>query len=770
VPPSPDPGGGAASFQAVARLRIADSVGRVLGGRYRLNHPLGTGASAHVYVAEDVRLGRRVAVKILHPGLADDEAFLRSFESEAHVVATLQHPNILHVYDHGEDGGSAYIVTELLAGGSLRALLDRGHLLTPSQATAVAFGVAEALDHAHRRGFVHRDIKPANLLFDDEGRVVLADFGLAQALAAATWTQQPGELLGTARYAAPEQARGHPLGARADIYALALVLTEATTGVLPFVTDTALGTLMARLEDPLRVPPPGAGPLGAVLEAAGAVEPGDRLDAAGLVRALEAVAAELPPPTPLPLAGLPAGGAVDRDGDPTELGARPRRGRGAGDLPTVLVDRRSTVGPDWGAPLDLPPPPPAPLPPAAAAPAAAAPAAAAPAAAAPAPARTAPARTGVAGTGAAGTGVAGTGVAGTGVAGNGVAGNGVAENAPARTAGAAAHPGPGGPEVGPVPPPGVGPVVAPPDEAAATKTGGDRSRGHRGRVLAGVVVLVVVVAGGVTGWVVTHRPVPLEAVPLLHGRSEAQAAAVLARRHLVLDVVGRSYDSAPKGTVTGQAPASGRLREHATVTVTVSLGPEPVRVPPLGGTSVADAERLIRAVGLVVGRVTTTTSVTVAAGDVISAAPATGRLLPGQHVDLVVSTGKPTVTVPLLAGPSVQSYSAAAAALRGAHLAPAEELAYSDSVPAGEVVTTDPAPHARALYGAAVTVVVSKGPDLVAVPDVTGDSVARADAVLGADGFDVTGVTGNPNDRVVATTPAAGQSVLAGSRVQIVTR
>src|SRR4051812_23980209 len=150
--------------------RIADQVGRVLGGRYRLLAPIGTGASAHVYLADDTRLRRRVAVKVLHAALADDQAFLRRFQAEAEAVAALRHPHIMNVYAHGDDDGSPYLILELLSGGSLRSVLQRGQRLSPSQALLVGLEAGRALEYAHRRGLVHRDIKPANLLFDEEGR------------------------------------------------------------------------------------------------------------------------------------------------------------------------------------------------------------------------------------------------------------------------------------------------------------------------------------------------------------------------------------------------------------------------------------------------------------------------------------------------------------------------------------------------------------------------------------------------------------------------
>ena len=216
-----------------------DLAGRVLADRYRLLVPIGTGASGRVYAAEDIRLRRRVAVKVLHSALAEDAGFLRRFRAEAQVAASLHHPNIMAVYDWGEDE-QPFMVVELLEGGSLRAMLDRGNLLTISQAARLGRDVAGALDYAPR-GIVHRDVKPANLLFDDDGRLRIADFGLARAIAEAAWTEPAERVFGTARCVIPEQARGVQLGS--DLYSLALVLVEAVTGHIPFAADTTLGTL-----------------------------------------------------------------------------------------------------------------------------------------------------------------------------------------------------------------------------------------------------------------------------------------------------------------------------------------------------------------------------------------------------------------------------------------------------------------------------------------------------------------------------------------------
>ena len=187
---------------------ITDSIGRVLGKRYRLLSALGTGASAHVFLAEDVSLQRLVAVKVLQPGLATDNAFLKRFRAEARSVASLNHPHVLRVFDWGEDTDGPYLVLEYLGGGSLRDLLDRDVRLTHSQAAQLGAEVAQGLAYAHVRGLVHRDIKPANLLFDEESRVRVADFGVARALAEAAWTEPAGAMVGTARYISPEAAEG----------------------------------------------------------------------------------------------------------------------------------------------------------------------------------------------------------------------------------------------------------------------------------------------------------------------------------------------------------------------------------------------------------------------------------------------------------------------------------------------------------------------------------------------------------------------------------
>src|ERR687894_182505 len=203
--------------------RMTEQIGRVLGGRYRLLSPLGSGASAQVYLADDVRLRRQVAVKVLHPAFADDESFLRRFRAEAQAAASLSHPHLLAAFDWSGDGQTPFLVTEYLAGGRLRGIVD--------------------------------------------GRLHTADFGLARAIAEAGWTET-GAVLGTARYASPEQARGEQVDGRSDVYSLALVVVEAVTGQVPFTTDTATGPLIAQLDRSIDVPEE-VGPLAPLLRRAG---------------------------------------------------------------------------------------------------------------------------------------------------------------------------------------------------------------------------------------------------------------------------------------------------------------------------------------------------------------------------------------------------------------------------------------------------------------------------------------------------------------------
>lgn len=207
--------------------------GRLLGGRYRIDRPLGGGGMALVYLGRDELLDRLVAIKMLRPEFVDDEDFVGRFKLEAKAAARLSHPNIVAIYDVGRDDGLDYIVMEYVNGQTLKERIKTAGSLPPQGAVDIAVQVLAALEHAHSHGVVHRDIKPQNILLTGSGQVKVADFGIARAVGTQTLTDA-GPIMGSAHYVSPEQASGLPTGARTDLYSLGVVLFEMLTGALPF--------------------------------------------------------------------------------------------------------------------------------------------------------------------------------------------------------------------------------------------------------------------------------------------------------------------------------------------------------------------------------------------------------------------------------------------------------------------------------------------------------------------------------------------------------
>ena len=727
--------------------RMTDEIGRVLGDRYRLVAPVGMGASAQVFLADDVRLRRRVAVKLLHPALVDDQDFLRRFRTEVQAAAALRHPHIVVTHDWGDDGG-AYIVSEYLAGGSLRGLLDRGNRLTPSQALQVGLAAARALEYAHSRGMVHRAVKPSNVLFGDDGRMRIADFGLARALAEAAWTEPQGSVLGTARYAAPEQARGQSLGGRADVYALALVLVEAVTGKVPFASDTVIGTLMARVDHDLEVPAE-LGPLREPLERAGRSDPDERLDAAGLATALMAVAGMLPHPAALPLAG-----AIPDDDGP---------GDDVRD-PTLIVLPESPV----------PDPPPA---------------------------------SGVAanGTLAAGSAVllqpdpvpvipaehAGPGpaaVAAALAAAGAATGTGTTaatpdtdakspklydaaledddEAAPAKAPALAAATATGGAasRVDAAP---AGPAA--PAAATPATNDDDEGRPRRTRVLWIVLgaLLLVAAAGGTALALLADRP-PTHPIPTL-AATQAAATRQLTALGFKVHAEHLRRDGTKPGQVLGSRPPAGRrVAEGHTVTLLVSDGQTLVKVPAhLAGKPEAAAVAFLKHQGLAVAPSQHQYSETVAADTVLSYVGSPPAQLPrGSTVRLLVSAGpKPRVL------PDVSGLTPAQAAqqLTDLGLVPVTVKVFSDSVDSGGLIGLNPASGQSVGRGSTVQVLVSKGPELVAVPSMKGiKTIQDAIAALEAVGLVPGAAHGGLSSRPRAFDPGSGTMVPKGSTVDII--
>ncbi|MDQ3737613.1 MAG: serine/threonine protein kinase [Actinomycetota bacterium] len=221
----------------------------VLGNRYRLERRLGQGGMSEVWLATDLALDRKVAVKWLKPTLATDTVVAERFRREAIAVARLNHPNIVAVHDAFEHEGRQAVVMQLVDGKSLRQLLDVQIRLSPELTVHIGSCVAVALDAAHRAGFVHRDVKPGNIMLTADGRVMLTDFGIAKGLDSVEEDlTSPNIMMGTAKYLSPEQVRGRKLDGRADLYSLGLVLYECLAGRVPFLGETDADTALARLQ------------------------------------------------------------------------------------------------------------------------------------------------------------------------------------------------------------------------------------------------------------------------------------------------------------------------------------------------------------------------------------------------------------------------------------------------------------------------------------------------------------------------------------------
>jgi serine/threonine-protein kinase len=630
-----------------------DLAGRVLAGRYRLLAPIGTGASGRVYVAADVRLNRRVAVKVLHSALAEDAGFLRRFRAEAQVAASLHHPHIMAVYDWGEDE-QPFMVVELLEGGSLRTMLDRGNLLELAQAARIGRDVAEALDYAHSRGIVHRDVKPANLLFDEHGGVRIADFGLARALAEASWTEPAGAVFGTARYASPEQARGVQLDARSDLYSLALVLVEAVTGHIPFTADTTLGTLAARTQRPV-VAPASMGQLQAVVERAGQIDPADRYpDAATMEAALADVVEALPRPEPLVLAGV----ADSADPHPTQAVSH-----ATADPTAPLFDQDAATE---AIAIDFPP---------------------------------------------------------------------IGATRTLR-----------------------GRLGLPP------RTAKQRARQRRMVPLAVLAAFAVATALGTSA--LAQVGASGRATPGLVGLTNAAALQAAAHDGLTLHVVHHASTD-PNGIVLSQSPAPGDwLYGGHSISVVVSSGPSPIGTPNVFGLSRTAAAAALNKVGLVaVGA--HGYNQTMGVGNVFRQFPPEGELiLPGKSVTITWSDGPAPVPVPDLHGLSCD---AAKAQLVSHHLKPpATCTKVFNAAPVGEVVASTPVPGTVVKQGTAVALQMSKGPQLVDVPDVRGFRAADAVKRLHDLGFSVASPNYNQKGHVFDQSPAGGTQAPKGSTITLI--
>jgi serine/threonine-protein kinase len=629
---------------------VADPlVGRVLEGRYAVQSRIARGGMATVYLAIDQRLDREVALKVMHADLAQDEEFLRRFIREARSAARLSHPGVVAVYDQGEDAGSWFLVMEHVPGHTLRDLLNERGRLTPREALALLDPVLDALGAAHWNGIIHRDMKPENVLLADDGRVKVADFGLARAVTTATTNQDSKVLLGTVAYLAPEQVERGVADARSDVYAVGIMLFEMLTGRKPFAGDTPIQVAYQHVHSDVPAP---------------------STFAPGIAPALDLLVSQATSRDP-----------DARPADASELLVNARRTR-AGLTPDEL-DGATTV------PLS-----------------------------------------------------AATGETTVMVP----------------TAGAFAVP-----QAPPTQEPtGVLDLSGPPPPASRAAA----RRSHGGRNAA-IMVLILALVLGIAGWYVGAGPGSKIPTPNVLGKTAAEAGRLLQAKGLTGKVDQVFSDSVPAGRVAATNPAPGKaVSKHGTVVLDVSKGPERYPVPAIVGKKTADAESAIASSHLAVGNIQTMYDDKTKRGYVISTDPATGtQLAPGTRVNLVVSNGPAPVQ---LADCSGQPLDQATHALTSdVHKAKTTEK-FNDTVPDGSIIAQSPGPG-TVHRGDTISFVVSKGPPLVTVPDVTGMSVKDARKTLQRAGFkvEVHNVLGGFFGTVRLQSPDGGKQAAKGSTVSI---
>ncbi len=620
-------------------------VGRVLDGRYHVESRLARGGMATVYLALDSRLDRTVAVKVMHPQLAEDEEFVSRFIREAKSAARLSHPNVVAVYDQGADGGTVFLAMEHVAGRTLRDLMREQGRLSPRHALEVLESVLAALGAAHHAGIVHRDVKPENVLLADDGRIKVADFGLARAVSGATnQTSATGVLMGTVAYLSPEQVERGVADPRSDVYAAGILLFELLTGAKPYDGDTAITVAYRHVHDD--VPPPST------------LVP-------GLPAALDALVARAT--------------SRDPDGRPDDarrfLAEVTQVRRGLSDAELDTASRRTVQlptapsRPDHTLVVSGPAP-----------------------AAVPAPAR--------------------------------------------------------GGDTGPLP---------------------SLRRHYRSRRGWIALVLVVLLAAGLSGaaWWQAAGPGAYTSAPSLLTLSQKEAAAKARDLGFTMQVVGNEFSEQVQADhVLSTAPApNARIREGGTIRVVLSKGPERYAVPDVVNKPEAAAKTQLTAANLGVGDVKRAYDDEVKKGLVISTDPAPGtRLKKAEVVHLVVSRGVQPVAVPNVVGKTSEE---AQGILAEVPLTAKLVEQHHDTVPAGVVVSQKPA-KGKAPKNSAVTLVVSKGPPPVPVPDVVGRHIDEARQILTAAGFQVRdfNLPGGP-DRVLDQSPNGGGQAPKGSQVTI---
>ena len=695
---------------------------RIIGGRYRLGARRGIGLDIAIFEAVDLVTSDTVAIKIIHPDICAGAGFSERFETVIERLMRSRHPNLVEVLGAGAAtwGGHRvfYVVCENLNGGSLRDLRDRRRSISPSQAVMVGLDVCRGLDVAHRAGLVHGDIRPGNVVFGDDGRLRIADLGLAALVAEERHVDPTAMNIDRARYASPERALGQTVVPASDVYSLCLCLVEAVTGVLPFVGDSTVATLANRVD---RLMPVSAdlGALAAVLERAGRPEPADRSSASEFGRGLLQAAQKLPRPAPMALlsAGLFAQAPSAGGGgtSPTDSRRRPTETSPLSPaIPATAIPATAMVAAELvadGAVAD----------------GAADPANRVNHAGIPCPVNDAAAESGAGPVGGAGPVAGSAPVEGPGSVTGGAGRAGAETPTPQR-------------EVPPPPQPDVAPPLL-------------RERRSRRKLIAVVAVLLVAAgAGGALAWALgrtTSNP-----IPVLVGMREGEALNMISEFGWNVAIVSEASDDVAAGVVISTAPAAGTLLDEAAdFVITVSSGPAPRVLPELVGLTVERATSALDQLGLGIQLRDEPFSETVPTGVIVSwsipdqpSLAAGDTVLPGTNIVVSVSAGPQPRIVPDLTGFALPDATAQLQALGLTVVQVPDE--FSDQA-LGAVTRQDPPPGASVARSTSVTITLSKGPDLVAIPALAELNLQQATDALTTAGLVVGSVVGDQAGIVV---------------------
>lgn len=745
----------------------SELLGSLFADRFRLVRLVSEGANTTVLDAVDETTGRTVTVKLIRPEMSSTAAFRDRFDDTMRRVGSLSHPNVAALYDWGwadVDGvETSFVVVEQLTGGSLRDMFDRSRELSPSQALAVGLDACRALDYAHRRGFVHSELTPSKLVFGDDRRLRITDFGLARLLNEESWEQPDSVANHTAWYASPEQGLSQPIDGKTDVYALCLTLQEAVTGSLPFKNDSTVASLAARVG---RLMPVSAdlGPLAAVLEHAGRPEADERASAAEFGKGLVQAAGKLPRPDPLPLlsTGLfetPVEQLRSPD-DPTGGVVRPPAGPEGPEIPVIVEaepdDPEREPVPDLSdAPVDdlviLPldseigdrstgtEPDPVVVD----------------------PGEDADEASGVAAAVAAG-GAAAVGVAAASIVGPEPP---AVETDPVSDDVAAPVPGPGTS----APPTRVMPVTDVEPER--------RRRGFPWKIL---LALLVIAALAVLGVLATRLfATPVYTVPDLVEMPEAEARNLVAPNQWVVTTERERSDVVPVvGQVVRTAPQAGvELAEGEPFLIVVSMGPTLRELPESTGQPLSEAQTRLVERGLDVQTVEQFDEL-VPDGVVISwsvpgdATLTAGALVePGTLVELVSSLGPAPRSIPNVVGLPVGAARDEAESIQLTLTEIGQE--FSDDVVLGSVISQGTPPGTEVPRGSDLTVIVSRGPDLVTFPELPGAATyEEAAAILVDAGFEPRLTFGDAQGvvrsvRIDGEEPEVGETFRRGTQVDI---